>query len=163
MLFSGFGDQTIVVGHQLCVAANICCLEGGEFDLESLTAHGCKASLLSMMSKYGMSEHDRAILGYHMRKNQRTSIAVYSRDQQSAPLRRMEKMLDIRRGNFLPDAFRSGMVVDPDRRDLESKDDGPMVLLVVQNIENLMLKVDMTQNWDLLYFMMGRWPKHDLN
>ena len=51
-------SQAIVVGHQLCVAANICCLEGREFDLESLTAHGCKASLLSMMSTYGMSEHD---------------------------------------------------------------------------------------------------------
>ena len=50
-----------------------------------------------MMSKYGMSE-DRAILGHHMRKNQRTSIAVYGRDPQSAPVRRMEKMLlDIRR------------------------------------------------------------------
>ena len=38
---------------------------------------------------------------------------MYSRDQQSAPIRRMERMLlDIRRGNFLPDAFRSGMVTD---------------------------------------------------
>ena len=87
--------------------------KAGFDNLDALTAHGCKATLLSMASKYGMSEDDRAILGYHMRKNQRTSIAVYSRDQQSAPIRRMERMLlDIRRGNFLPDAFRSGMVTD---------------------------------------------------
>ena len=93
--------------------------KAGFDNLDALTAHGCKATLLSMASKYGMSEDDRAILGYHMRKNQRTSIAVYSRDQQSAPIRRMERMLlDIRRGNFLPDAFRSGMVTDHLEREI---------------------------------------------
>lgn len=81
-----------------------------------------------------------------MRKNQRTSIAVYSRDQQSAPVRHMEKMLlDIRRP-AISKAGRlkaSGMIVDivdPDRRDLESKKN--WFFVVVQNIEKLMLKVD---------------------
>ena len=131
-------SEAIVVGHQLCVAANICCLEGGEFHLESckrLTdAVGVPAnSMMSSRTAWTWARQNQ--LG---RSHEEEWISI--------GLRRMEKMLP----SFLSDAFRSGMVVDPDRCDLESKDDGPMVLLVVQN-------------WDLLYFMMGRWPKYDLN
>jgi len=41
--------------------------------------------------------------------------AIYARDLHSAPLRKLERMLAcIRNGSFLPDANRSGMLVEED-------------------------------------------------
>ncbi len=62
----------------------------GAVDLDSLTPHGCKATLLAMLARYGASEEDRAILGHHVGKTKSSSVAIYSRDLQAGPLMRME-------------------------------------------------------------------------
>eukprot|EP00435_Cladocopium_sp_Y103_P042781 s2110_g11.t3 len=79
-----------------------------DFEPEGFTPHGCKATTLIMLSKYGASPDDRLILGHH--QLQRGPLEVYARDMQSAPLRVLERMLgDIRAGRFSPDLTRSGM------------------------------------------------------
>ena len=84
--------------------------EKGCSDLESLTPHGAKATLLSMAAKFGLGEEDRCVLADHAYR--RSSAATYSRDLHAAPLRRLERMLAcVRNGTFMPDASRSGMVV----------------------------------------------------
>ena len=78
-----------------------------------LTSHGLKATCLAWASKAGLSEEDRRILGNHAMSGKK-SMTVYSRDIISAPLRWLEGVLsDIRHGNFLPDASRSGMIRHP--------------------------------------------------
>lgn len=78
-----------------------------------LTSHGLKSTPLSWCSKIGLSEADRHVLGHHSMLGKR-SMTVYSRDTQSAPIRRFEGVVaDIRHGNFFPDSSRSGMVRDP--------------------------------------------------
>ena len=60
-------------------------------------------------AKFGLSEPDRCILGYHAYR--RSSAAIYSRDLHAAPLRRLERMIAcVRNGSFIPDASRSGMI-----------------------------------------------------
>ena len=83
--------------------------EKGRADLESLTPHGAKATLLSMAAKFGLGEADRCVLGYHAYR--RSSAAIYSRDLHAAPLRRLERVIAcVRNGSFFPDASRSGMI-----------------------------------------------------
>ena len=78
-----------------------------------LTSHSCKATLLSWLSKYGVSFDDRLILGGHV-GHFKTAL-VYSRDSLGRPLRVLEGMLsDIRKGLFLPDESRSGRFVRED-------------------------------------------------
>jgi len=79
-----------------------------EFDASGFTPHGCKATTLAMLSKYGVEAEVRLALGHHQI---RKGVAeVYARDTQSAPLRVLESMFrDIRRGHFQPDQSRSGM------------------------------------------------------
>ena len=77
-----------------------------------LTSHGLKSTPLSWCSKIGLSEADRHVLGHHSMSGKR-SMTAYSRDVQSAPIRRLEGVVaDIRHGNFFPDSSRSGMVRD---------------------------------------------------
>ena len=87
-------------------------LEGGGFaNLDKVTGRSCKATTLSHLAKWGADEPTRAILGHHSSKGK--SVFVYSRDQQAAPLRVLERCLsDIRKGVFLPDATRSGMMIE---------------------------------------------------
>jgi hypothetical protein len=74
-----------------------------------LTSHGLKTTLLSWCAKAGMTEEDRHILGHHSMRG-KTSMVIYSRDIQAAPLRRLQaNIADVRHGNFYPDATRSGM------------------------------------------------------
>jgi hypothetical protein len=71
--------------------------------------HSCKATLLSMMSKWGGSSDDHHILGDHIKDK---SFHHYSRDSLAGPLRRLSDMLaDVRSGRFLPDCSRSGRFV----------------------------------------------------
>lgn len=82
----------------------------GFADLEAVTNHSLKATLLSFMAKWGGDEPSRLIWGHHM--SQKTSLPVYARDMQAAPLRRLEECLEaIRQGAFLPDLTRSGMMI----------------------------------------------------
>ena len=75
-----------------------------------LTSHGIKATVLTWCAKYGMSEDDRHVLGGHSISGKKTMFG-YSRDFISAPVRRMEGMIDaIRQGIFRPDSTRSGMI-----------------------------------------------------
>ena len=86
-----------------------------DFCFEGFTPHGCKATTLSMLSKYGASPGVRMLLGHHQTSH--GSMEVYSRDSQAAPLRVLEGMFEaIRSGRFAPDATRSGQMMDPSCR-----------------------------------------------
>lgn len=75
---------------------------------EGFTPHGCKATTLVMLSRYGASPDDRLILGHH--QVNKGALEVYARDLRSAPLRVLEHMLrDIRHGRFSPEVTRSGL------------------------------------------------------
>eukprot|EP00435_Cladocopium_sp_Y103_P001278 s6442_g1.t1 len=79
-----------------------------DFNPTGFTPHGCKATTLLMLSRYGASPDDRFILGHH--QINRGALEVYARDLQSVPLRVLEQMFaDIRSGRFAPDVTRSGM------------------------------------------------------
>ena len=92
------------VGKWLCGILGLC----PDFVAEGFTPHGCKATTLVMLSKYGASPDDRLILGHH--QVNKGALEVYSRDLQSAPLRVLEQMMkDIRQGRFSPDVTRSGL------------------------------------------------------
>ena len=90
-----------------------------------LGTHSCKASLLSMCSKFNMSGHSRRILGYHS-GGKETSMLVYSRDSAAGPLRDLCGMLQmIREGRFRPDETRSGRFVNLEpNAEQEDDDDG---------------------------------------
>ena len=88
--------------------------------------HSCKATMLSWAAKWGLAAEDRRTLGYHVSLGDRT-LAVYSRDLASAPLRRLCRIIDaVRLGRFAPDTTRSGLVVrnqdDPVSSEMESGD-----------------------------------------
>ena len=79
-----------------------------DFSPDGFTPHGCKATTLVMLSRYGASPDDRLVLGHHQLN--KGALEVYSRDLQSAPLRVLEQMFtDIRCGRFSPDVTRSGL------------------------------------------------------
>ena len=85
-------------------------LIGSNFDSTGFTPHGCKATTLTMLAKYGADSDTRLILGHH--QTRKGASEVYARDVQSAPLRVLESMFrDIRKGHFRPDETRSGMMV----------------------------------------------------
>ena len=86
----------------------------GHDDLEKLTPHGAKSTTLAQTAKFGVPESDRLILGHHKSKAG-SSLDVYARDSQAAPLRKLEDMLSaIRAGVFQPDLTRSGMILQDD-------------------------------------------------
>ena len=79
-------------------------------DPKRITSHSFKASLLSMAAKRGYPLDDRLQMGYHATPGR--MALVYSRDGAARSLRLLESMLsEIRRGQFLPDATRSGRLV----------------------------------------------------
>ena len=83
-----------------------------DFDSGGFTPHGCKATTLAMLAKYGASPDVRMLLGHHQTSH--GAMEVYSRDLQAAPLRILEEMFEsIRKGRFAPDATRSGQMMDP--------------------------------------------------
>ena len=76
--------------------------------LSNVGSHSCKATLLSMAAKGGLSRDDRRTLGNHVAPNDR-SVDIYSRDVMAAPLRNLALLLkQVRDGAFEPDASRSG-------------------------------------------------------
>ena len=79
-----------------------------DFNPDGFTPHGCKATTLVMLSRYGASPDDRLVLGHHQLN--KGALEVYSRDLQSASVRMLEQMFtDIRCGRFSPDVTRSGL------------------------------------------------------
>ena len=59
-------------------------LEPCDFDASDFTPHGCKASTLAMLSKYGVEANVRLALGHH--QIGKGAAEVYARDTQAAPL-----------------------------------------------------------------------------
>ena len=77
---------------------------------DALRAHSLKHTLLSFAAKRGLSPHDRKLLGYHLDKSE-VSLATYSRDMLSDPLRQLGVLLlEIQHGTFQPDNTRSGYI-----------------------------------------------------
>ncbi len=71
------------------------------------TSHSMKDTLLASSARYGIEENARTLLGHH--SLQGNSMACYSRDLMTGPTRQLSAMiLNIKLGNFLPDATRSG-------------------------------------------------------
>ena len=78
-----------------------------------LTSHGMKATLLSWCMKSGCDDLTLKVLGHHSRPGQRTT-ECYGRDAMSAPLRCLVSIIQaVSRGQFHPDATRSGHMVSP--------------------------------------------------
>ncbi len=70
-------------------------------------SHSCEATTRSWMSKAGMNKDDRKWPGGHLKRNE-ASLAPYSRDMLSCPLRRIQRLyVAVRRGDFMPDSSRS--------------------------------------------------------
>ena len=71
------------------------------------TSHSLKATTWVWASRYGMEENARTLLGHHALPGD--SLACYSRDMLSRPLRLMDEMMSsIRAGRFKPDLTRAG-------------------------------------------------------
>ncbi|CAE7229698.1 unnamed protein product [Symbiodinium sp. CCMP2592] len=82
-------------------------------EVEDITSHGLKATLLSWISKLGgWSERDQKLMGHHFDRESR-SVLIYSRDSYT-PLavqtrRLLDKILD---GSFSPDRGRARRVME---------------------------------------------------
>eukprot|EP00973_Karenia_brevis_P028889 3983410-Karenia_brevis.AAC.1 len=69
------------------------------------SSHGLKATPLSWACAFGISEEDRAALGYHIGKTKNITVWAYARDRLAAPVVAMDRMLEaMRAGDFDPDA-----------------------------------------------------------
>jgi hypothetical protein len=83
-------------------------LQGEVSDVHLIGSHSAKATTLSWLSKVGATPSDRKFLGYHIDAADVT-MATYSRDCASGPLRTLAKLLLlIRMDLFKPDSTRSG-------------------------------------------------------
>ena len=77
-----------------------------------LRSHSLKHTLLSFAAKAGLDPPCRKLLGYHLDRSEVT-MATYSRDMLSQPLKRLHDVLkQVRCGKFFPDSSRSGYVLD---------------------------------------------------
>ena len=77
---------------------------------DDLRAHSLKHTLLSFAAKRGLPPHVRKLLGYHLDRSE-VSLATYSRDMLSDPLRQLSVLLlEIQHGTFQPDNTRSGYI-----------------------------------------------------
>ena len=75
---------------------------GGE-GAHKYSSHGCKATLLTWMSRWGASFEDRSVLGYHKLRSS-GSVRTYSRDLLRGPMDRLALMIkQIRQGRFHPE------------------------------------------------------------
>lgn len=75
---------------------------------DRVATHSCKATLLSMMAKFGADHSSRRLLGYHTYGKDK-SLLTYSRDGLAEPLRKLESMIRaVKQKRFVPDATRSG-------------------------------------------------------
>eukprot|EP00435_Cladocopium_sp_Y103_P074032 s203_g46.t1 len=91
-------------------------LSGRLGEIEYTTVHCLKGTPLSWCAKAGLDETTRLLLGHHV--SGKHSADVYARDALAAPLREFDGVLqNIRSGNFMPDATRSGMIGAATRQD----------------------------------------------
>ena len=80
------------------------------------TIHCLKSTALSWAGKAGLNAETREVLGHH--STGKHSHEIYNRDLLAEPIIQLELVLQrIRTGAFLPDASRSGMLVQPSKED----------------------------------------------
>ena len=95
----------------------------GEPPEPGLTSHGMKATLLLWCMKSGCDDLTLKVLGHHSRPGQRTTECD-GRDAMSAPLRILVSIIQaVSRGQFNPDATRSGHMVSPVRLTTPARED----------------------------------------
>lgn len=76
-------------------------------NVEGISTHSLKVTLLSWASKANMSIEDRRVLGHHIDPNA-VSALTYSRDAMSGPLERLWQVIcNVREGKFFPDESRA--------------------------------------------------------
>ena len=76
-------------------------------EVDSLSSHSCKTTILSWAAKRGLDKSVRKILGYHVQPDD-VSPLTYGRDNLSAPLyQAIAMMKEIAEGKFSPDSSRS--------------------------------------------------------
>ena len=76
-------------------------------EVDSLSSHSCKTTILSWAAKRGLGKSVRKILGYHVQPDD-VSPLTYGRDNLSAPLyQAIAMMKEIAEGKFSPDSSRS--------------------------------------------------------
>ena len=77
-------------------------------DVEVVSSHSLKATLLAWCARYGLSPQTRSMLGRHSSCLAET-FAIYSRDLVCAPVAELQGVVDaIYNGSFFPDDQRSG-------------------------------------------------------
>ena len=113
MLVPSYGDkftQVKVATYEASILLREVLIKLGHApgQVQRLTAHSCKATMLSWAAKFGLSPSTRRLLGAHAKVSDR-SMLEYSRDALAGPLRDLRGMLEaIDNGGFDPDATRSG-------------------------------------------------------
>ena len=100
-------EATLWIRELLCKAG---CVPG---EVEGITSHGLKATLLSWISKLGgRSERDQKLMGHHFDRESR-SVLIYSRDSYTPLAVQTRKLLDkILDGSFSPDRGRARRVLE---------------------------------------------------
>ena len=80
-------------------------------ELGNIGAHSLKSTALSWLARAGIDRDTRRVLGYHIRKDER-SMEAYSRDSLAGPLRTLSSVIaNIACGRCAPDSTRSGQFV----------------------------------------------------
>ena len=92
----------------------------GHVLVDLIATHSLKATTLAWAAKFDLPLESRALLGYHVAR-ELTSTLCYSRDAQAGPLRLLMQLIAaIREGRFLPDATRSGRLLDGPLKDVRT-------------------------------------------
>lgn len=92
----------------------------------SLGTHSMKSTTLSWCAKFGLSARTRKFLGYHVDRTD-TSLAIYSRDLASKPLRQLCKVIQaVADRTFFPDSTRSGYFIKSRARDVDTEPNEPV-------------------------------------
>ena len=84
--------------------------------LEGISSHSLKATMLSYMNVWGCSLVTSELLGYHVNREHQSALN-YTRDCLSGPMREMvDMMCQLNSGAFVPHAARDAMFPEPLRR-----------------------------------------------
>ena len=87
-----------------------------ESELDGVSSHSLKCTLLSWAAKFGLPADVRRFLGHHT-KAEDGSLLIYGRDNAAGPLRSLVLMLSaVRAGAFMPDLTRSGRFIPREER-----------------------------------------------
>ncbi|CAE7853945.1 unnamed protein product, partial [Symbiodinium necroappetens] len=92
---SSFGQGPMSATEATLWLRELLCMAGASpMDVESITSHGLKATLLSWISKHGgWSERDQKLMGHHFDRESR-SVLIYSRDSYTPLAVQTRRLLD---------------------------------------------------------------------